>query len=104
MQVQEVRNDNINFGHKIRPKNTYRALKGHYEVLNDKSSAVECGILDHEARARLHYMKHQKVQKALIDKADEGYSGSKIGFLTELIKLRMKSVYEKIASAYYYYF
>ena len=102
MQVQSVRNDNINFGHKLPDKKTYRAMYRLYRS-TDAEKAMEYRVLAQEARARLHYIEHKKAQKALIDKADEGYSDSKIKFLAELIKLRMKSVYEKAVSVFYYY-
>ena len=67
MQIQAIRNDNISFGHKLPNKRTYRAMQAYYELLNDKGSAVEFRMLDHEARARLHYMNFKKAESKILD-------------------------------------
>ena len=103
MQVSAINNSDINFGHTLPNKKTYRAMQGYYELLNDKGTAVEYKMLHRDAKARRHYINYKKAESDLLDMADAGIGNSKINYALKIAKLRFKSVYERIASIINYY-
>ena len=61
MQVPAINsNQHTTFTHTMPTKKTYRAMKAYYELINDKSSAVEYGMLHREAMSRLHFNRFMK--------------------------------------------
>ena len=102
MQISAINNSDINFGHKLPNKKTYRAMQGYYEVINDKGTAMEYRMLDLEAKARRHFINYIKAQSELIDTAEAGVKDSNLKFALKLGKLGIKSVYERLASIFYY--
>lgn len=108
MRIPAVNNNSdTTFGYyKMPTKKTYRAMKGYYSLLNDKSAAVEYGALHNEAMARLHYRKFQKAEADLSQLADQYPESSslrdKVKFFLKIAKLSNKMMFEKLASVHYY--
>ena len=103
MQVNAINNSDVNFGHKLPSKKTYRAMQGYYELINDKGSAIEYKMLHHDAMARRHYINYKNAESKLLELAETGEGISKIGYISTLVKLRLKAMYERAASILYYY-
>lgn len=101
MQINAINNANITFGHKLPAKKTYRAMQCYYEVLNDKSTAIEYKMLYHDAKARLHRMRQAKAETELLDYAESAMKDSKLKFAKNICKLGFKAVYERLANIYY---
>ncbi|MBQ8460039.1 hypothetical protein IJ541_08050 [bacterium] len=106
MEIPVIKSSDTTFGYKMPTKKTYRAMKGFYELRNDKSTAVEYGMLHNDAMARLHYRKFQKLEKELEAFSDKfNASGNKLTIRSaiELAKIASRMTYEKLASARYFY-
>ncbi len=104
MKIDSVNNKNTTFGYSMPKKKTYRAMKGFYEIENNKSMAVEYGMLHHEAMSKLHYRKFQKAEQEL-KSFSKAHENKKMNFkeVSELIKIYGKIAYEKLASVRHYY-
>ncbi len=104
MKIQAVNNNETTFGYyKMPNKKTFRAMKGFYELRNDKGMAVEYGMRHNEAMARLHYKKFKNAEKDLMAFSDKTY-GRTTTFKEKLeaVKIFARMAYEKLASAHYY--
>lgn len=108
MQLPTITNNiEPNFGQiKMPTKKTYRAMNTYYELINDKSTALEYKMLHNEAKARLHYRKFQKADNEFLDLADQYPEDEtfivRLKHILKISKLMNKAIYEKLASVYYY--
>lgn len=103
MQIKAINNSDVNFGHKLPSKKTYRAMQGYYELINDKGSAIEYKMLHHDAMARRHYINYLKSNESLFDAVESHVGNSKLKYAAKIVGLRLKTIYERAASAFYYY-
>ncbi len=103
MQINPINNSDVNFGHKLPSKKTYKAMQYYYEIINDKGTAIEYNMLHREAMARRHYLNYKNAESKLLELAETGEGISKIGYISTLVKLRLKAMYERAASILYYY-
>jgi hypothetical protein len=95
----------MHFAAKMPVKKTYKAMQCYYEVLNDKSSAVEFKMLHNMAKSRLHAIRAIKAGDKAIECAEIPLQNmskkEKLSVLAKTFKYSQKALYEKILRTYY---
>ena len=105
MEVKRISNTpSVQFGYKMPDKKTYKAMQSYYELITDKSSAMEYRLLHNTAKSRLHYMRFLKAKESL-GKFEEYPKGGnfkeQFNYLLALAKQYGKMAFEKLSSVYY---
>lgn len=108
MKVENINNTpKIQFGYNLPAKKTYKAMQCYYELINDKSMAVEYKILHNLAKSRLHYIKFLKSKKEMGNFLEEQKFPSdrtfneKLNYSKKLLQHAGQTAKEKLLSVYY---